>query len=88
MGPPSQLVSRKIALRPVQGPRHYSRESDDDDNGDKQKITLTPPRDYSKESDGGGGGNPPPPPPPLGFWEIIKYYGRLFLTSGLAVFFA
>ena len=86
MGPPSQLVSRKIALRPVQGPRHYSRQpNDDDDNGDKQKITLTPPRDYSRESDDrGGGGNPPPPP--LGFWEIIKYYGRLFLSSRLGKF--
>ena len=33
MGPPSQLVSRKIALRPVQGPRHYSRQHNDDDDG-------------------------------------------------------
>ena len=33
MGPPSQLVSRKIALRPVQGPRHYSRQPNDDDVG-------------------------------------------------------
>ena len=33
MGPPSQLVSRKIALRPVQGPRHYSRQPNDDDGG-------------------------------------------------------
>ena len=30
MGPPSQLVSRKITLRPVQGPRHYSRQPNDD----------------------------------------------------------
>ena len=32
MGPPSQLVSRKIALRP-QGPRHYSRQPNDDGGG-------------------------------------------------------
>ena len=37
MGPPSQLVSRKIALRPVQGPRHYSRQHNDDDSGNKQE---------------------------------------------------
>ena len=37
MGPPSQLVSRKIALRPVQGPRHYSRQPNDDDSGNKQE---------------------------------------------------
>ena len=63
MGPPSQLVSRKIALRPVQGPRHYSRQPNDDDSGDKKGH-----RYGGKE-----------------FWEIIKYYGGLFLTSGLAV---